>query len=118
MQTDVDRYIEGFPADVRKILTDIRAFIGEMAPNATEVIKYGIPTFLLKGNLVHYAAFTHHIGLYPGSAAMEAFREKLTGYKNSKGAVQFPLDKPIPFDLIREIVAYRLDQVSQKAKKK
>lgn len=117
MESQVDKYIQGFPVEVRKILSDVRSVIRETAPEATEGLKYGIPTFIQGANLVHYAAFKHHIGLYPGPGALEAFREQLSVYKGSKGAVQFPLSGPIPFDLIRAIVKYRLDQLAAKAKK-
>ena len=110
----IDEYIAQFPEDVQQILTKIRAVIKAAAPQATEKISYQMPTFFLKGNLVHFAAFKHHIGFYPAPSGVEAFQEDLSAYKWSKGAVQFPLDKPIPYDLIRRIVLYRVGENMKK----
>ncbi|NLM50514.1 MAG: hypothetical protein GX196_06140 [Clostridiaceae bacterium] len=108
---EVDKYIEGFPEHVRERLTAIRNIIRELAPQATERICMRMPTYDLNGKwLVHFAAFKNHIGFYPQPEGILAFKEKLSGYKTSKGAVQFPLDKPLPTDLIREIVKYRVEE--------
>jgi uncharacterized protein YdhG (YjbR/CyaY superfamily) len=106
--TTIDEYISQCPEDVQPILVKIRAVIKESAPDAVEKISYRMPAFYLKGTLVWFAAFTHHIGFYPTGAGIEAFKEELSAYKFSKGAVQFPLDQPIPYELIRRIVKYRV----------
>lgn len=90
-------YIAGFPTSVQKILGQIRALIKDLVPEAEETISYGIPTFKLNGNLVHYAAYKSHIGFYPGASGVEHFKDKCTGYKVSKGTIQFPLNQfPTP----------------------
>ena len=104
----IDEYISGFPEDVRQILTQIRSVIKESAPGAVEKISYQLPTFYLNGNLVHFAAFPKHIGFYPTPGGIEAFKDEIARYKWSKGAVQFPLDEPMPYDLIRRIVQFRV----------
>ena len=106
----IDDYIEGFPDDVQKILRKIRATIRKAAPKAEEAIKYGIPTFILKGNLVHFAAYKSHIGFYPAPSAIVKFKKELASYKQAKGSVQFPLDEPIPYALIRDIVKFRVEE--------
>jgi uncharacterized protein YdhG (YjbR/CyaY superfamily)/uncharacterized glyoxalase superfamily protein PhnB len=111
----VDAYIAGFPPDVQSILNEIRSMIREVAPEAEETIKYAIPTYVLKGNLVHFAAFKEHIGFYPVPTAIEAFHEELAPYKSGKGSVRFPLDEPIPYDLIRRIVAFRVRENLEQA---
>ena len=113
----IDEYIAGFPENIRDILEELRRVIREAAPRAEEAMRYGIPTFRLNGNLVHFAAFKHHIGFYPTPSAIEAFKEELSSYKQAKGSVRFPIDKPLPYDLIRKIVQYRVDE-SQDSKKK
>ncbi len=115
---DVDEYIAGFPEDVREILEKIRATIREAAPEAGETIRYQIPTFTLQGNLVHFAAFKKHIGFYPIPTGIEAFKEELSAYEGGKGSVQFPLDKPIPFDLISRIVRFRVTENLERAEAK
>jgi uncharacterized protein YdhG (YjbR/CyaY superfamily) len=116
----MDEYIAGFPPDVQEILQRIRMTIREAAPDAEETIKYQMPTFTLKGNLVHFAAFKKHIGLYPAPTGIEKFKSALAAYEGAKGTVRFPLDKPIPFDLISEIVKFRarenLDRAEVKRK--
>ena len=97
----VETYIAQFPAQTQNILHEIRRVIREAAPDAREKISYGIPTFYQNGNLVHYAAYAGHIGFYPTPSGIEVFKDELTKYKSSKGAVQFPIDKPVPLDLIR-----------------
>ncbi|MCA9382567.1 DUF1801 domain-containing protein [Candidatus Dojkabacteria bacterium] len=105
--TSIDDYISQFDSETKEILNNLRVLVKEVAPEATEAISYGIPTFKLNGkNLVHFAGYKSHIGLYPGSEAIEVFAKKLTDYKVSKGTIQFPLEKPIPYDLVKEIVVY------------
>ena len=115
---DADEYISLFPPQVQLILQQLRQAIRDLVPEAEETISYGIPTFRLHGNLVHYAAYKNHIGFYPGAAGIEIFKDKLARYKLSKGTVQFPIDEPIPFDLIREIVLFRVNQNQLKAQAK
>ncbi len=105
---DIDEYIGHFPNDVREILEKIRITIRKAAPRAKEKIGYGIPTFTLKGNLVHFAAFKKHIGFYPTPSGIEQFKQELSVYEGAKGSVQFPLDRPIPFGLISKIVKFRV----------
>lgn len=107
----IDDYIASFPEDIQKILKEIRTTIRDSAPDAQEAIAYGIPTFTLHGNLVHFAAFKHHIGFYPGGpSAIQAFKEELTQYKQSKGTIQFPLGEPIPHALVKKIVKFRVKE--------
>ena len=112
--TTIDEYIADFPADVQKILQQIRATIKEAAPEAGEKISYGMPTFTLKGNLIHFAAFKNHIGLYPTPNGIEEFKEELSAYKGAKGSVQFPIDKPMPLALITRIVKFRVKKSLEK----
>ncbi len=112
--TNIDEYIAGFPGDVQEILQKIRLTVRQAAPNAKEAIKYQMPTFTLRGNLVHFAAFKNHIGFYPTPSGIDSFKEELSAYKGAKGSVQFPLDWPIPYDLIRRIVAFRLEKDAQR----
>lgn len=112
---NIDEYIAGCPEDVQPILQKIRAIIREAAPEAGETINYGIPTFTLKGNLVHFAAFKKHIGFYPTPSGIEKFKNELAVYDGAKGSVKFPLDQPIPYDLIREIVLFRVKDTLEKA---
>src|SRR4030042_1459121 len=107
-QKDVDDYIAGFSEEIRVILTKLRKVIREAAPDASETISYQMPTFKLNGNLVHFAAFKKHIGFYPTPSAITAFAKELASYKTSKGALQFPYDKPIPYELIKEITKFRV----------
>ncbi|HOJ48432.1 MAG TPA: DUF1801 domain-containing protein [Bacillota bacterium] len=112
---EVEQYIQNFPPEVRERLTAIREIILESAPQATERICMRMPTYDLNGKwLVHFAGFKNHIGFYPQPEGIEAFKEKLAGYKTSKGAVQFPHSKPLPTDLIREIVRFRVEQQAKK----
>ena len=112
---NIDEYIAGFPTDVQRILQEIRSIIRTAAPEAEEAIKYRIPTFVLNGNLVHFAAFKEHIGFYPTPSGIEEFKDELSAYPNAKGSVQFPLDKPIPFSLIRKIVKFRVKEAREKS---
>ena len=111
----IDAYIAGFPKDVQTILQKIRVTIRKAAPDAEEAIKYQIPTFTLKGNLVHFGAFKNHIGFYPAPRALEEFKKELSAYEGSKGAVRFPFDKPIPHALITRIVKFRVRKNLEKA---
>lgn len=111
----VDEYIAAFPEAVQRVLRELRQTIRAAAPQAEEKIAYGMPTFTLHGNLIHFAAHKAHIGLYPTPSGVEAFQEALAGYKNAKGSVQFPLDQPLPLELIRRIVEFRVQENLQKA---
>lgn len=113
--TSIDEYIAGFPEEIQKILEEIRATVKAAAPEAEETINYQIPTFTLKGNLVHFAAFKKHIGFYPTPSGMEKFKKELSVYAGAKGSVQFPLDKPIPYGLIGKIVKFRVKENLAKA---
>lgn len=109
----IDEYIAGFPGDTQRMLQEIRALIHESAPEAVETISYAIPTFDLDGkHLVHFGGFRRHVGFYPIPSGMEAFSDELEPYKKGKGSVQFPLGEPLPADLIRRIVAFRVAEVS------
>lgn len=113
----IDEYIASFPTEIQDILCKIREIVRDLAPEATEKISYQMPTYYLNGNLVHFAAFKKHIGFYPTPSGIDAFQEELSKYKGAKGSVQFPLNQPIPYDLIRRIVLYRLEE-SRNSKKK
>lgn len=108
--TTIDQYIATYPTEVQALLTTMRETIQAAAPSATEKISYGMPTFYLNGNLVHFAAYKHHIGFYPAPSGLKAFESEINQYKNSKGAVQFPIDKPLPLDLVDGIVRYRVGE--------
>ncbi len=107
---DIDAYIAGFPPEIQDILQRIRAVVREEAPAAREAIRYQMPTFVLRKNLVHFAAFKNHIGFYPTPSGTEAFKEELAAYQGGKGSIRFPLDRPIPYDLIRSIVRFRVEE--------
>jgi len=114
----IDDYIASFPPEVRARLAKVRATIRRHAPGAEERMSYGIPTFFLDGNLVHFAAFARHIGLYPGPSGIAAFQDALSRYKSAKGSVQFPHDEPLPLDLIADIVKFRVaESTGPKAKR-
>ena len=106
--TTIDEYIAQFPEDVQQILIKIRAVIKESAPEAVEKISYQMPGFYLNGFLVSFAVWKHHIGFYPRSSGMEASIEELSAYKGTKGSVHFPLDKPMPYELIGKLVKIRV----------
>ena len=106
----IDEYVVAFPQNIQDILEELRQVIRESAPNAEEKISYGIPTFKLNGNLVHFAAFKNHIGFYPTPSAIAAFKKELSQYKQAKGSVQFPIDKPIPLDIVKKIVKFRVKE--------
>ena len=112
---NIDEYIAGYPKDIQKLLQTVRTTISQAAPKAEEAIKYGIPTFTLHGNLVHFAAWKKHIGFYPAPVGIEAFKQELSGYGQSKGAVQFPIDQPLPLALIKKMVKFRAIQNLEKA---
>lgn len=116
--TTIDEYIATFPAETQNILQEVRALIKAAAPEAKEKISYQMPTFDLNGNLVHFAAFKSHIGFYPTPSGIEAFQQELSGYTGAKGSVQFPIDQPMPLDLIRRIVEYRVAENIKKSQKK
>jgi uncharacterized protein YdhG (YjbR/CyaY superfamily) len=111
----IDEYIATFPKEIQKILEEIRATIKAAAPDAEEKISYQMPTFTLNGNLAHFAAFKKHIGFYPTPTGIEKFKKELSAYEGAKGSVQFPLDKPIPYDLISKIVKFRAKENLAKA---
>jgi uncharacterized protein YdhG (YjbR/CyaY superfamily) len=115
---NIDEYISLFPKETQALLKQMRTTIKEVAPDAEEAIKYQLPTFVLYGNLVHFAAFKNHIGFYPAPTGIEEFKKELSAYKTSKGAVQFPLDKPLPLALIRRIVKFRVAENLKKAEEK
>jgi uncharacterized protein YdhG (YjbR/CyaY superfamily) len=112
----VGEYIAMYPSNVQSILKKLRQTIKESAPGAQEVISYQIPTFKLNGNLVHFGAFEDHIGFFPTSSGKEAFKKELSKYKGGKGTVQFPFDRPIPYDLVSKIVKYRVKENLAKEK--
>lgn len=114
----IDNYIAGYPPEVQERLAAIRAAVREVAPQAEEAIKYAIPTFVLAGNLVHFGAYKHHIGFYPTPSGLDQFDKELAQYPRSKGAVQFPLDQPLPLDLIRRITAFRVQENRARAASK
>lgn len=119
--TTIDEYIAQFPPEIQAILSEVRAVIRAAAPQASEKISYQMPTFYLKGNLVHFAVHKTHLGFYPAPSGIEQFKDELSGYEYSKGAIRFPLDRPTPLDLVRRITAFRakenLAQAAMKAKK-
>lgn len=114
----IDEYIATFPEDVRHSLEQLRQTIRAAAPDATEAISYQMPTFKLNGNLVHFAAFKNHFGFYPAPSGIDAFMQELAPYVVSKGAIRFPKDKPIPFDLVTKIVQYRVQEALAKRRTK
>ena len=114
----IDEYIQTFPEDIQKILQEVRATIKASAPDAEEKISYQMPTFFLKGNLIHFAAFKNHIGLYPAPRGIEEFKDELSAYKGAKGSVQFPLDQPMPLELITRIVKFKLAENIKNARLK
>ncbi|MGC6768593.1 iron chaperone [Enterococcus sp. LJL128] len=110
MTTPIEAYIQKSPADRQELLTELYHFIKELVPQAEEKISYGMPTFYLNGNLVHFANASKHIGFYPTPSAVSAFQEDLTGYKTSKGAIQFPVNKELPWEVIKKIVLFRIKE--------
>ena len=116
--TSIDEYIATFPEETQKILEEVRATIKAIAPEAEEKISYQIPTFFLKGNLIHFAAFKNHIGLYPTPSGTEAFKRELSIYQGAKGSVRLPIDEPMPLKLISKIVKFRVAENLKKAEAK
>jgi uncharacterized protein YdhG (YjbR/CyaY superfamily) len=116
--TTIDEYIASFPEEIQKYLKEMRRTIKKAAPEATETISYAMPTYKLNGNLVHFAAFKNHIGFYPASSGIEAFKEELSMYKGAKGSVQFPVGCKLPSDLITKIVKYRVQEDLERQTKK
>jgi uncharacterized protein YdhG (YjbR/CyaY superfamily) len=118
----VDGYINQFEPEIRERLVKIRAIIRKAAPEAEETIAYQMPTYRSNGNLIHFAAFKNHIGIYPTPSGIEEFKKELSEYKGAKGSIQFPHQKPIPYDLIKKIVEYRVaenkDQTQKRKTKK
>jgi uncharacterized protein YdhG (YjbR/CyaY superfamily) len=114
----IEEYIAAFPAPTQMVLKQVHSCIKKAAPEAEETIGYGIPTYKLNGNLVHFGGYKQHIGFYPAPAAIKTFEKELSIYKSSKGAVQFPLDKPMPLTLITKIVKFRVKQNLEKQDKK
>lgn len=110
--SSIDEYIAEFAPETQAVLQELRSVIKQAAPGAIETISYAIPTFDLNGkHLVHFAAYANHIGFYPTPSGIERFKVELGSYKSAKGSVQFPLDRPMPFDLIRQIVEFRVEEV-------
>jgi uncharacterized protein YdhG (YjbR/CyaY superfamily) len=114
---DIDEYIQMFPEDTQALLQSMRQTIREAAPEAEEAISYQIPTSKQNGILVHFAAFKKHIGFYPTPSGVEAFKEELSAYEGAKGSVKFPVDQPLPLDLVRRIVAFRVKENLEKKKR-
>ncbi len=112
----IDEYIAGYPREVQAILQKVRQTIKKAAPGAEETIKYRMPTFMLNGNLVYFAGFKNHVGFYPIPSGVKEFKKELSVYKQGRGSVQFPLDKPIPYALIARIVKFRVKENLAKAK--
>lgn len=112
---DFDEYVAPFPGEVRNLLHQLRTAIRKAAPDADETISYRIPTFTLQGNLVHFAAFKGHIGFYPTSSGIRAFKKELAAYEGSKGSVRFPLDQPLPLKLVARIVRFRAKENRERA---
>lgn len=118
MYNTIDEYIIQSPMEVQEILNTLRNVIKEAAPDAEEKISYKMPAFSLYGSLVYFAAYKNHIGFYPTASGIEAFKDELAVYKSSKGAVQFPIGKPLPYELISRIVKYRVDENMKKSEEK
>lgn len=120
--TSIDGYILSFPTEVQEILEKLRKVIKDAAPDAMEKISYQMPTFFFHGNLVHFAAYKKHIGFYPAPSGIDAFKQELSQYKGAKGSIQFPIDEPLPYELISKVVAFRVAEniklAEEKSKKK
>jgi uncharacterized protein YdhG (YjbR/CyaY superfamily) len=113
----IDEYIGSFEPKIKKTLNEIRDFIKSEVPEATEKISYGMPTFYLNGNLIHFAAFKDHYGFFPNPSGIDAFEKELAPYRSGKGTLRFPIDKPIPWDIIKKIVKFRVKENLNKGKK-
>ena len=116
--TSIDQYIEGYSPEVQVLLEQMRTTIQKAAPKATEAIKYGLPTFVHEGNLVHFGGFKNHIGFYPAPSGIKMFERELSKYERSKGAIRFPIGERLPLSLVTKIVKYRIKQNEEKAKLK
>lgn len=116
--TSIDQYIKTFPTDIQEKLESMRKAIHGAAPEATEAIAYQMPTFKLFGNLVHFAAFKNHIGFYPIPSGIEVFKKELSEFVTTKGGIQFPFDKPLPLELVKKIVAFRVSENTGKENEK
>jgi len=114
--TTVDEYIKSYPMDIQERLTKFREVIKEAAPDATELINYGVPTFKLNGNLVHFGGAKKHIGFYPAPSGITPFLDELKDFETSKGAIQFPHSKPIPWELVKKITKFRVNENLEKKK--
>ena len=114
----IDEYILQFSPEIQEILKNLRKVIKEAAPEAEEKISWQMPTFVLHGNLVHFAAHKNHIGFYPAPSGIDAFKDELSEYKGAKGSIQFPFKKPMPYELISKIVKYRVAENIKKAEEK
>jgi uncharacterized protein YdhG (YjbR/CyaY superfamily) len=115
---DFDEYVSGFPKEIQQFLEQVRVTIKKAAPQAVEVISYGMPAFKMNGMLVWFAAYSKHIGFYPGASGIEAFKKELSNYKGAKGSVQFPFDEPLPLDLVTKIVKYKVNENLQRIKER
>ncbi len=114
---DIDSYIKAAPKESRVLLKQIRSVVKKAAPGATEAISYGIPTYKLNGNLVHFGGFKDHVSFFPTPSGVNAFKKELSKYHTAKGTIQFPLDKPLPLGLIKKIVAFRVKENTRKSRK-
>ena len=114
----IDEYISAFPVETQQLLEQIRTIVKSVAPEANEVISYSMPAFKLNGILVYFAGYKNHIGLYPLASGIEVFKDELAAFKWAKGSIQFPLNKPLPVDLITRIVSFRADENRRKKRKK
>jgi uncharacterized protein YdhG (YjbR/CyaY superfamily) len=114
----IDEYIETFEPEIQKTLNEVRNFIKTEVPEAMERISYGMPTFYLNGNLVHFAAFKDHYGFFPSPSGIDAFEKELAPYRSGKGTLRFPIDKPIPWDIIQKVIQFRVKENSNKVKNK
>jgi uncharacterized protein YdhG (YjbR/CyaY superfamily) len=115
---NIDEYLVRFPKEVRQLLKKMRLTIKKAAPKAMEKISYGIPTFTLNGNLVHFAGYKNHIGFYPTPSGITAFKKELSAYKGAKGSVQFPVNEPLPLTLVSRIVKFRVKESLKPKNKK
>jgi uncharacterized protein YdhG (YjbR/CyaY superfamily) len=115
--SNIDDYVSSFPEETQKLLEQVRQIVRKAAPDAKETINYGIPTFTLNGNLVHFAAFKNHIGFYPTPSGIETFKKELSAYDSAKGSVKFPVNMPLPLELITRIVKFRVKESQIKGKK-
>jgi uncharacterized protein YdhG (YjbR/CyaY superfamily) len=115
---NIDEYISGFPENIQRILEKLRAAIRDAAPEAEETISYRMPAFKMNGILVYFAAHKNHIGFYPTASPIPVFRDELSAYKQTKGAIQFPMDQPIPLELVKKIVEFRVKENRVKSERK